>query len=92
MPQELDDYFEWHELAVYSTPFEAEVDAAYLRSEGVPAIVIVIDNFPVPGRSRLLIDSSLEHRALWLLKIPPVSEAELGFLATGDFPRKDQVE
>jgi hypothetical protein len=33
--------------------------------------------------ARLMIDASLEHRARWLLKLQPVSEAELEYLATG---------
>jgi len=73
-------------LSVYTENSAAGVDACFLRSGAVPAKVIVMDNFPGHRRYSLIVDSSLEHRARWLLKFPPVSEAELEFLATGELP------
>lgn len=87
MPHEPEEPIRWCELTEYPDRWAAEVDAGYLRSGGVAATVIVIDNFPGHGRSRLMVDAALEHRARWLLKFPPVSEAELEYLATGEFPK-----
>ena len=92
MPIESEQPSEWCELAFYPDRSAAEIDAGYLRSEGVPATVIVMDNFPGHGRSLLMVDSALEPRARWLLKFPPVSERELEFLATGEFPNSEQNE
>jgi hypothetical protein len=92
MPQDHDEFIQWSELAEYPDKSAAEVDAGYLRSEGIPATVIVIDNFPGHGRSRIRVDSSQVDRARWLLKFPPVSEAELEYLATGDLPKPNSAE
>ena len=89
MAHEPEEPSEWCELAVYPDNAAAEVDAGYLRSEGVPAAVIVVDNFPGHGRSRLMVESAQEERARWLLQFPPVSDNELEFLATGELPNPD---
>ena len=90
MSTDLEEPLEWRELAEYPDRSSAELDAGYLRSGGVAARVVGFDSFPGHGRCRILVDASLEHRACWLLKDPPVSEAELEFLATGEFPEPKQ--
>ena len=88
MPGDLVDPIRWYEIGVYSTQSEAEIDASYLRSEGVTTNVVPFSDAPGQQRqSRLFVDSSQENRARWLLKIPPVGEAELEYLATGILPK-----
>jgi hypothetical protein len=89
-PREPDD---WELLQSYSSASAAEVDAAYLRSEGVAAKVRPVGDIPgtVDG-AQLMVDSSLVHRARWLLKFDAVSEAELEYLATGSLaPAQEEV-
>jgi hypothetical protein len=75
---------EWRLLQRYSSAWAAEADAAYLRAEGVAAEVQAFRDFPGTDHgASLMVDARLEHRARWLLKLEPVSEAELEFLATG---------
>ena len=75
---------EWCLLDTYSSVSAAEADAAYLRSEKVAAEVQPIRDIPGAERgARLMVDAKLAHRARWLLKLEPVSEEELEYLATG---------
>jgi hypothetical protein len=87
-PREPDD---WELLQTYSSASAAEVDAAYLRSEGVAAKVRPVGDIPgtVDG-AQVMVDSTLVHRARWLLKFDAVSEAELEYLATGSLAPPDQ--
>jgi hypothetical protein len=74
-------------LGTYASESAAEADAAYLRSQGVEAEVHASRDIPGTDRgARLMVDEDLEHRARWLLKLEPVSEAELEYLATGTLP------
>lgn len=83
----------WRELDDYSKLESAEIDAAFLRSEGVPARVVPVYMLPGEYRSiRLMVDATLEHRARWLLKTVPVSEEELEFLATGMLSDSDHLK
>jgi hypothetical protein len=78
----------WHQLGVYPTLIAAELDAAYLRSEGILARAELWD--PTLGHgtnAKLMVEAGSEDRARWFMKFEPVSEAELEFLATGDFPK-----
>ena len=75
---------EWRLLQKYSSAWAAEADAAYLRGEGVAAEVQAFRDIPGTDQgASLMVDATLEHRARWLLKLEPVSEAELEYLATG---------
>jgi|SRR5687767_12032101 hypothetical protein len=80
-PPEPDD---WEILKTYGTGSAAEVDAGYLRGEGVAAKVRPVGDIPgTENGAELMVDSKLAHRARWLLKLQPVSDAELEYLATG---------
>jgi hypothetical protein len=87
MPKEPHRPDEYCVLATYPNQLLAEIDAGFLRSEGVAARVGESGAFPshVP-ETALWVDASLVHRARWLLKLNAVSEAELNFLATGELP------
>ena len=74
---------EWEVLQTYDTVPAAEVDAGYLRGEGVAAEVRPMGDIPGTGGARLMVDAKLAHRARWLLKLEAVSDAELEYLATG---------
>jgi hypothetical protein len=68
----------------------AELDAGFLEAEGVAVRLLSHSSLPgMPGKTDLLVESAAEHRAIWLLKIPPVSDGELEFLATGEFPKPE---
>ena len=80
-PHEPDD---WEVLRTYGSVSAAEVDAGYLRGEGVAAEVRPIGDLPgTQNGARLMVEAKLAHRARWLLKLERVSDAELEYLATG---------
>jgi len=82
-----DGHVEWSEFATYPSSSAAEVDAGYLRSEGIPARVTHHQNLPgQAGVAIIWVARSQTERATWLLKFPPASEAELVYLATGKYP------
>ncbi len=84
------DAVDWRELAHYPSHSAAEIDAAYLRSHGLQARAWVFNNIPTEACGvRLMVESGAEDRARWLLKLEPVSEAELDFLATGKLPEAE---
>jgi hypothetical protein len=89
-PRDPDD---WEVLQTYGSASAAEVDAGYLRSEGVAAKVRPLGDIPgTDNGAQLMVDSMLVHRARWLLKFDPVSDAELEYLATGSLaPAQDSV-
>ena len=77
----------WRILAEYPSLSAAEVDAAYLRSEGLEARVWNVAALPSDTCGiRVLVEAHEVEKARWLLKFPPVGEAELEFLATGRLP------
>jgi hypothetical protein len=87
MAREPDEPDEWCVLDTYGDRFAAEADAGFLRSEMVAAKVEVVSDFPGQVRgAKLWVDAALAHRARWLLKLSPVSDAELEYLATGKLP------
>ncbi len=93
MTPEPDDTPDWSEFRAYPTASEAEVDAAYLRSQGIPARVTVHTPMPgMNGKALVWVPRDSKDRADWFLKLPPVSEAELEYLATGEFPHPDGAE
>ena len=83
----------WSEFRSYLTASEAEVDAAYLRGEGIEAMITNHSTLPgQPGGAIIWLDQSLHERAAWLLKLPPVTDSELEFLATGILPKPEKPE
>ena len=85
---------EWHCFLIFASPLEGHIVAGQLETEGVPTFVEVntlcFDG--TPG-SILWVPLHLLHRARWILSWPPVSEAELDFLATGELgPESDDQE
>lgn len=77
----------WRILAEYPSLSAAEVDAAYLRSEGLHARVWNVAALPSDTCGiRVVVEAEEVEKARWLLKFPPVGEAELEFLATGKLP------
>jgi hypothetical protein len=77
----------WRTLAEYGSLSAAEVDAACLRSEGLEARVWNVVALPSETCGiRVLVEAHQVEKARGLLKFPPVSEAELEFLATGKLP------
>lgn len=79
----------WAVLAEYGSASAAEVDAAFLRSEGLAARV---GDIGLPSGTcgfKLMVGTESIEKARWLLKFPPVSGAELDFLATGKLPDPD---
>ena len=83
----------WSEFRSYPSASEAEVDAAYLRSEGIESMVTNHSTLPgQPGRAIIWLEHSLHERAGWLLKLPPVTDSELEFLATGKLPKPEKSE
>ena len=87
-----EESIDWSEFNSYSSSSAAEIDAGYLRSEGIQATVTDHFNLPgLPGKAILWIDRSQFEKARWHLKFPAVTEAELEYLATGELPNpKDQ--
>ena len=82
---------EWEELLTFDDQPSAEALAELLRNEGVPANVEVVS--PVPGlveNIRLVVASSLAHRARWLIESQKLTDRELDFAATGELsPDRD---
>jgi hypothetical protein len=89
--------FQWHELprsvfsdwirfARYLNDLEARIVAGHLIAEGVPSVVEPIGPFPGMTACAIWVPKLLAHRARWVLSWPPPTDAELTFLATGEFP------
>lgn len=78
---------EWDEFARLPHVWEGEILCGLLRNEGVPAVAVSL--WPGPdlrGYSIVWVPRGLAHRARWILSWPAPGEAELTFLATGEFP------
>ena len=75
----------WIRFAYYPNAWSAHIVAGLLENEGVPAMIESSDVFPgTMGYSAAVwVPQSLAHRARWILALPPPTEAELIFLATG---------
>ncbi len=77
----------------------AEVMAALLRAQNLPAVVSPADMVSGPlasatGGAQLLIWPEDIRRALWFLQVSECTEAELVYLATGEFgkPATDEAQ
>ena len=75
----------WEEFARFPNFWEGHVLAGLLRSEDVPAEVVFCWPSFDAGFSAVMVPRELLHRARWVLSWPAASEAELMFLATGEF-------
>ena len=74
---------EWTVYGIFPNSAEAEVIKSLLEPEGVPTNIEPFD--PIKG-VRLLVNAGLVHRAQWIIRSAGVTDAELLFLATGEFP------
>ena len=75
---------DWEAFAVYSHYLAADIVAGLLENEGVPTIITAWTAFPGVSSATLWAPKHLMHRARWIAALPPPSEAELLFLATGE--------
>jgi hypothetical protein len=87
--------FQWHEIpssaftdwvrfASYLNDLEARIVAGSLVANGVPCVVEPIGPFPGITACAIWVPRLLAHRARWVLSWPPLTDAELTFLATGE--------
>jgi hypothetical protein len=72
-------------------PLEAHIVAGRLNAEGVPTLVLEAWRLHSTMRAEILVPRHLMHRANWVMAWPPVSEAELVFLATGEIGPVDEA-
>jgi hypothetical protein len=75
---------EWKPFQTFSDRGSAEALVVVLNAEGVPARVesshLVAG---IEARHRVLVPSSLLHRARWVLADSDLTDSELDYLATG---------
>ena len=77
--------FEWEQFARFPNYFAAQIIAGLFENEGVPTIIECCSIFPgVIGYASIWVPRPLAHRARWILALPPPTESELIFLATGE--------
>ena len=77
-------FSDWMRFATYSNELEAHIVAGNLLTNGVPSLIERIGYFPSATAAAIWVPRLLAHRARWVLSWPPLSEAELTFLATGE--------
>lgn len=81
---------EWQPFEIFSDRGSAEALVAVLGSEGVPARVessgLVAG---IEARYRVLVPSSLVHRARWVLADSDLTDSELDYVATGKLSDND---
>lgn len=77
-------------FARYPNYLATHIVAGLLENEGVPTLVEFFAPFPVTDSSAIWVPKELLHRARWILAWPPPTEAELLFLATGEFLSADE--
>jgi hypothetical protein len=75
---------EWVAFERYANYLLAQIVAGLLENEGVPAIVACWTAFPGFASALIWIPKPLIHRARWIIALPPPTDAELLFLATGE--------
>jgi hypothetical protein len=81
---------DWQPFQTFSDRGSAEALAAVLTSEGVPARVESSNLVAgIETRHRVLVPSSLLHRAKWVLADSDLTESELDYLATGKLSDKE---
>ena len=75
---------DWQPFQTFSDRGSAEARAGVLESEGVPARVASSELVAgIETRHRVLVPSSLVHRANWVLADSDLTDSELDYLATG---------
>lgn len=76
---------DWKPFQTFSDRGSAQALVVVLHAEGVPARVesshLVAG---IEARHRVLVPSSLLHRAKWVLADSDLTESELDYLATGE--------
>jgi hypothetical protein len=81
---------DWELCKSFADRGSAEVICARLASEGVPAQVDALALAGgVQSEYRVVVPSTLVHRARWVLAQLPPSDAELEYLATGRLPAQE---
>lgn len=84
------DQNDWQPFEIFSDRGSAEALAAVLHSEGVPARVESSELIAgIEARYRVLVPSSLVHRARWVLADSDLTDSELDYLATGELSDAD---
>lgn len=87
--QEQETLSEWGRFSRYPSAISAHVVAGLLNHEGVPTIVESLGfSTEFTNWTTIWVPKQLVHRARWVLAWDYPTEAELIFLATGDFPRE----
>jgi hypothetical protein len=78
---------DWELFQSFTDAGSAEVLAAWLLSEEVPAMVEprFLEN-SLEGVYRVLVHRKFMHRARWVVAQAPPTDEELEFLATGKLP------
>lgn len=83
----------WETAVTLSDVASADAIAIMLRGEGLPAVVV--SDSALLGearRSEVRVPEGVARRARWLMAQAEFSDAELTFLATGEFPGKDDAK
>jgi hypothetical protein len=76
---------EWEMFAHYPNYLAAQIVAGLFENEGLPSIVAAWASFPGIGSSTLWVPKQLMHRARWIAALAGPTDAELLFMATGEF-------
>jgi hypothetical protein len=78
---------EWELFQSFTDIGSAEVMCAWLLSEDVPARVDTVSfQSQLEMTYRVFVRRDRMHRAKWVVAQPPLSDAELDYLATGKLP------
>jgi hypothetical protein len=79
---------DWSLISEFSNHAEAETLQSILEEAGVPTKLVPLSKITFPNTVvKLYVESSLLHRAKWILKDTPTEE-ELEVLATGILRKK----
>lgn len=79
-------------IAEFQSSAAAGVAQALLSSADVHSWLEVVElTVGVPSRFRLLVRSSLAHRARWILSESDITDRELTYLATGELDSDESI-
>jgi len=76
---------EWEIYARYSNYLAAQIVAGLFENEGLPSIAVAWTSLPGVGSAAVWVPKPLMHRARWIAAQAEPTDAELLFLATGEF-------
>ena len=77
----------WQDFRIYPERGPAEALCALMRAANVPcAVEPRALEAGVESQFCVLVASHLAHRARWVASLPPLTDEELVFLATGKLP------